>query len=226
MDEPSARTRRIEQRLERLDPYWGPQLVVGAALALDVSLPERLTIGPRWLLPSVEGLLLLGLVAASPHPRLRHSELRRQIAMGLIGVVSAVNIYSLVELCRDLIEGGTAHGRPLILAGVVLWVTNVLLFAVWYWELDRGGPIERATHPDNTPDFMFPQMDKPEFAPRGWMPGLIDYMYVSFTCATAFSPTDAMPLTKSAKLLMTIQGLTSLLIVALVISRAVNILQG
>jgi uncharacterized membrane protein len=212
--------------LERLDPFWGPQLVVAGAIVLDVFLPDKLVLGPRWLLPSVEGLLLIGLAVASPHPRLRHSTLRRDVAIGLIGLVSAVNIFSLVELVRYLLQGHTAHGRPLIGAGIVLWVTNVLLFGLWYWELDRGGPIERAMNPDNQADFLFPQMDKAEFAPRGWMPGLIDYLYVSFTNATAFSPTDTMPLTPTAKVLMSAQSLASLLIIGLVVARAVNILQG
>jgi hypothetical protein len=231
VDEPHSRTRRVQdstRRLqvafERLDPFWGPQLVVAGALALDVSLPKKLTIGPSWLLPGVEGLLLVTFVAASPHPRMRHSELRRSIAMGLIGLVSAVNIFSLIELCRFLLHGGKAGGHALVLAGVVLWVTNVLLFGLWYWELDRGGPLERAADPDRPPDFMFPQMTEPKLGPPGWMPGLIDYLYVSFTNATAFSPTDAMPLTQIAKVLMASQALAALVTVGLVVARAVNIL--
>jgi hypothetical protein len=226
VDEPHARSRRIEAAFERLEPFWGPQLVVAGAIVLDVFLPDKLSLGPRWLLPSVEGLLLVGLASASQHPRIRHSSWRRRVALALIGLVSAVNIFSLVELVRYLLHGGTAHGRALIGAGIVLWVTNVLLFGLWYWELDRGGPIERVANPDSPPDFMFPQMDKPQFAPQGWMPGLIDYLYVSFTNATAFSPTDTMPLTQIAKALMSTQALASLLILGLVVARAVNILQG
>jgi uncharacterized membrane protein len=225
MDDTRSRTRRIEDALERLDPFWGPQLVVAGALALDVFLPERLTLGPRWLLPSIEGALLVVLVAFSPHPRMRHSALRRQIAIGLIGLVSAVNIFSLYELCYRLLHHNVSNGRSLVLAGVLLWLTNVLLFGLWYWELDRGGPLVRAAEPDRLPDFMFPQTDRPELGPADWAPGLIDYLYVSFTNATAFSPTDTMPLTASAKLLMAAQSLTSLLIIGLVVARAVNILQ-
>jgi hypothetical protein len=225
VDDTRSRTRRVEDALQRLDPFWGPQLVVACALALDVFLPERLTLGPRWLLPSIEGVLLLALVAFSPHPRMRHSSLRRQVAIGLIGLVSAVNIFSLYELCYRLLHHGTPNGRPLILAGVLLWITNVLLFGLWYWELDRGGPLARTAEPDRLPDFMFPQIDRPDLAPAGWMPGLIDYLYVSFTNATAFSPTDTMPLTQYAKVLMAAQSLTALLIVGLVVARAVNILQ-
>jgi hypothetical protein len=225
-DEPEPRLNRIEELLGRLDPFWGPQLVVAGALVLDLSLPEKLTIGPTWLLPAVEGLLLVALVAMSPNRRIRHSPARRNVAMGLIGLVSAVNLFSLVELCRFLLRHHVGNGHRLILAGVVLWVTNVLLFGLWYWQLDRGGPVCRALNLDELPDFMFQQMtdDGARFAQRDWKPTLVDYLYVSFTNATAFSPTDTMPLTATAKLLMATQSLASLVTIGLVIARAVGIL--
>ena len=208
-----------------VDPFLGPQILVAGAIALDLFLPERLTPGPSWLLPSVEGALLIALVVVSPHRRWRESDARRRVAIGLIALVSCTNFFSLVELCRFLLHGGhTSTGRPLIFAGIQLWLTNVLLFALWYWELDRGGPSQRAANREQRPDFMFPQDADPKIAPPDWMPGLVDYLYVSFTNATAFSPTDTMPLSQSAKLLMTAQALASLLIVLLVVSRAVNIL--
>ncbi len=210
--------------LGRLDPFWAAQLIVGCALALDLLLPGKLTLGPAWLLPAVEGLLLLGLMVASPHPRMRHSPLRGHVALALTGLVSAVNSISLVLLCHYLLRGGKENGRSLITAGVVLWVTNVLLFGLWYWQLDRGGPLQRGTREEQLPDFMFPQMTNPRWAPRNWGPGLIDYMYVSFTNATAFSPTDTMPLTRTAKTLMAAQSVIALLTVSLVVARAVNIL--
>jgi hypothetical protein len=107
---------------------------------------------------------------------------------------------------------------------VVLWGTNVLLFAVWYWEMDRGGPVTRFRHPDMLPDFQFPQMENPELAPKGWRPGFLDYLYTSLTNATAFSPTDTMPLTQTAKAVMGVQGVAALVTVGLVVARAVNIL--
>jgi hypothetical protein len=224
--DPGHRVKSAGAAVQRSNPFWGAQLVVAAALLLDLSLPEKLTLGPTWMLPSVEGLLLLGLVIASPRPRVRHSILRRRIAIGMIALVSAVNVLSLVLLCHELIHGGIrpSGGRPLILAGSVLWITNVLLFGLWYWELDGGGPIARIMNPETTPDFLFPQMSDPRFAPEGWAPTLVDYMYVSFTNATAFSPTDAMPLTPLVKLLMSGQALTALVTVGLVVARAVNIL--
>jgi hypothetical protein len=220
-------SQRFIHALERRFPFWAPQLIVACAILLDLSLPEKLTLGPTWVLPAVEGALLIGLIAASPHPGLRHSPVRRAIAMGLIGLVSAVNIFSLVELVHFLLHHSTSskEGRPLILAGIVLWVTNVLLFGLWYWELDRGGPLERTTNRDAIPDFLFPQMTETRFAPPGWMPSLLDYLYVSFTNASAFSPTDTMPLTAAAKVLMTAQSVTALVTIGLVVARAVNILQ-
>jgi hypothetical protein len=225
-----ARTRRtVKQLVGELiehDPFLGPQLVVLGALLLDLSLPGKLTLGPYWLLPAVEGALLLGLSLSAPHPGARRSPLRRQVAMVLIGLVSAVNALSLVLLVHFLLHHGTKpeQGRPLILAGIVLWVTNVLLFGLWYWWLDRGGPIERALNADARPDFLFPQMSETKYAPPNWTPGLVDYLYTSLTNATAFSPTDTMPLTQTAKWLMAAQALLALATIGLIVARAVNIL--
>jgi hypothetical protein len=213
--------------LDNLSPYWGPQLVVGVAILLGLILPTELTLGPSWLLPSIEIVLLVGLAIVSPHPSVREHPWRRRVALGLIGLVSLANIFSLVVLCEHLINGNRANGRILIASGAVLWVTNVLLFGLWYWELDRGGPAERESgQVTRFPDFMFPQMTNPRWAPRDWRPGLVDYLYTSLTNATAFSPTDTMPLTAAAKWLMSTQALTSLVTVGLVVARAVNILQG
>ena len=214
----------ILSRLDELDPYWGPQLVVASAIGINVSLSKKLTIGPTWLLPSIEGLLLVGLWVSAGHIGVRRSPLRRSFAVTLIGLVSVVNVVSLFLLIHFLLHGGKENGRSLIYSGVVLWVTNVLLFGLWYWELDRGGPVERATDSAAAPDFLFPQMNDERWAPPGWMPGLVDYLYVSLTNATAFSPTDTMPLSHSAKWLMSAQALVSLVTIGLVVARAVNIL--
>jgi hypothetical protein len=210
--------------LDSWSPFWAPQALVACAIALDLALSEKVTVGPTWLLPSVEGVLLIGLVLVSPHPAMRHSALRRYFAMGLIGIVSAVNIASLVMLAHRLLHGHTQNGRPLIYSGVVLWVTNVLLFALWYWELDRGGPVARMEQTNDVPDFLFPQMADQRWAPEDWQPRLVDYLYTSLTNATAFSPTDTMPLTPTAKWLMGGQALASLVTIGLVVARAVNIL--
>ena len=216
--------------IDRFLPYWGPQLIILAAIVIDVTLPDRLVpFGPAWLLPALEALLLVVLVVASPQIGGRHSLARRRFALGLTGLVSATNIVSLGLLVHFLLQPEHGHtgpsGHQLILAGSGLWITNILLFSLWYWELDRGGPVARELGEQDWPDFMFVQMDKSQFAPEGWSPGLVDYLYLSFTNATAFSPTDTMPLTPMAKWLMSAQALTSLVTVGLVVARAVNILQ-
>jgi hypothetical protein len=221
-----ASASRIVARLDSWSPYWEPQAVVAAAILLDLALPARLTVGPTWLLPSVEGVLLVVLILTSPHPSVRHSPYRRYVTILLVALVSAVYIYSLAELIHFLLLGTVRDGRPLVYAGAALWGTNVLVFGLWYFELDRGGPTARALREEQYPDFLFPQMtDGAEYAQPGWMPRLIDYLYVSFTNATAFSPTDTMPLSAAAKWIMSLQALASLTTVGLVVARAVNILQ-
>jgi uncharacterized membrane protein len=205
--------------------HMAPSLLcVAAAIGLQLALPERVTPGNRWLLPSLEAVLLVGLRVVGPirvqeeHPR------RRAIALTLTAVVSADNIYSLALLTHLLLHHRVSSGRSLIVAGMLIWLTNVLIFALWYWEVDRGGPGRRAAGHDLLPDLQFPQMTDPQFAPTGWRPMFIDYLYVSLTNAAAFSPTDTMPLTASAKSVMGLQSLVSLVTIGLVVSRAVNIL--
>jgi len=217
---------RLRARLEQGDPFWPAQLAVAAAIALNLALADRVTVGPTWLLPSVEGALLVALVIISPSRAATHSPRIRRFALAVIGLVSLANIASLGLLVHYLVNGGKVGGHALILSGVVLWGTNVLLFSVWYWEMDRGGPVLRFLDPKALPDFQFPQMENPGLAPPGWRPGFVDYLYVSLTNATAFSPTDTMPLTQTAKLVMSVQSIAALVTVGLVVARAVNILGG
>jgi uncharacterized membrane protein len=210
--------------LDRWSPFWAPQLLVAAAIVLQFVLPEKLTIGPSWLLPGVEALLLIGLIFSSPHRAVRHSPLRRHIAIALIALVSAVNVFSLFLLTHYLLHGHLKNGPALMFSGVALWSTNVLLFALWYYELDRGGPLARRLGETYEPDFLFATMttEGEQYHP-GWKPGMSDYLYLSLTNASAFSPTDTMPLTAAAKWLMATQSLVSLWIVILIVARAVNI---
>jgi uncharacterized membrane protein len=218
---PQHRTEPVE--LEALEavyrdlPIWGPLLVVAIAIALDVVLPSKLRLGPRWLLPGLEALLLVGLAVASPSRRARHYQRRRAVVLTLIALVSATNAVSLGLLVHET-------GKDLIFSGALLWINNILLFGLWYWELDRGGPVDRMRHTPEPPDFLFVQMSSPELAPKDWVPSLLDYLYLSFTNSTAFSPTDTMPLTPMAKSLMAGQSLVALVTVGLVVARAVNIL--
>jgi len=214
---------RMAASIDARVPLLGPLLVVLAAILLQFTLSDKITIGPRWLLPALEALLLLVLVLSTPMEQVRHRT-RHMLALSLIGLVSATNIVSLGLLVHYLLHGGKGNGRALIGSGAELWATNVLLFGLWYWELDRGGPLARQLGRAALPDFLFPQMSATRYAPTDWMPGLVDYLYTSFTNATAFSPTDTMPLTATAKWLMTAQSLTALVTVGLVVARAVNIL--
>ena len=149
----------------------------------------------------------------------------RRYALGVVGFVSVANVVSLVLLVGALIDGDVGgDGRALLLSGAGLWITNVLLFAVWYWELDRGGPAQRHLDPDAPADLLFTPMATPGVMPPAWRPGFLDYLYLSLTNATAFSPTDTLPITHTAKAVMALQSVSALLTIGLVIARAVNVL--
>jgi hypothetical protein len=205
------------------EPFWPAQLAAAGALALYLTLPNELVMGPRWLVPGVEGVLLVGLVVTTPTRHYSQSPRRRAIVIALLVLVSAATLVSLALLAHYLLAGSHAAGEPLIVAGGVLWLTTILVFGIWFWELDRGGPGMRS-HPDGgRPDFLFPQMRD---APRepGWTPRFSDYLYTSFTNAATFGPADAAPLTTLAKGLMALESLIALTTLLLVVSRAVNIL--
>ncbi len=205
---------------------WPAALAILVAIALQVVLPPRVIqgLGPRWLIPVLEGVLLVALLIASPRRISPEESALRWLSLALIAVVTLANLVALGELIKALLGHSNAAGRSLVYASVPIWLTNVIVFGLWYWELDRGGVAARLQPTHRGPDFLFPQMSTPGSSP-GWVPQFLDYLYTSFTNATAFSPTDTMPLTPWAKLLMMVQSLASLLTVALVISRAVNILK-
>lgn len=203
---------------------WPASAFVLVAIALQAALPHHLSLLPRWLLPGVAFVLLVGLLFACPGRIRRYNRRLRALSMALIGVVSLANAIAAGRLVSGLIqgtEGDNAH--HLLGVGVSIWLTNVILFALWYWELDRGGPASRAMAMRQNPDFLFPQMEAPGLAPDDWEPGFLDYFYLSFTNATAFSPTDVLPLTAWTKMTMLAQSAISLATLALVIARAVNV---
>jgi uncharacterized membrane protein len=206
------------------EAFWPAQATVLAAIAVQLLLPARLSAGPHWLLPSLEGILIVGLSLATPRQLEHEHTVRRRTALTITAVVSFANIYSLVALTHFLLHHNVDKGRELITSGVLIWLTNFLIFALWYWELDRGGPGRRAAGHDGPPDFLFPQMSDDRVEPRDWRPKFIDYLYVSLTNTTAFSPTDTMPLSPTAKSVMGVQALVSLVTIGLIVSRAVNIL--
>jgi uncharacterized membrane protein len=207
------------------EPRWPELLALLTAIGLQLVLPDRVIrgLGNRALIPALEGALIVVLIIANPG-RISSEESRlRIVGITLIALISVANVVSLTELIHALLYGSKATGRPLVYASVPIWLTNIIVFGLWYWELDRGGPATRQLPTHRRPDFLFPQMSAPGSAP-GWAPRFLDYLYTSFTNATAFSPTDTMPLTDWAKLLMMLQSLASLVTVAVVVSRAVNIL--
>jgi hypothetical protein len=150
----------------------------------------------------------------------------RVASIVLILLLSAANAASAVLLIRAILDGRAGAAGPLFASGASIWGTNVIVFGLWYWEFDRGGPIRRVAATSPHFDLMFPQMTSPELAPPDWEPHFVDYLYLSFTNATAFSPTDVMPLARWAKLTMLVQSAVSLAVGALVIARAVNILKA
>jgi hypothetical protein len=208
----------------RSEPRWPASLAVLVAIGLQVVLPHRLVLGPRWVLPSLEGALGLALLVASPQREGPESINVRGFSIALIALINFANLVSLGYLVDALVVRHPVGGKTLIFASVPVWLTNIIVFALWYWELDRGGPALRVQRVHRRPDFLFPQMSNPGTTQRDWSPTFLDYLYTSFTNVTAFSPTDTMPLSPWAKLLMMVQSLASLLTVGLVISRAVNIL--
>jgi hypothetical protein len=207
---------------------WPVTITVAAAIALQVAVPGRLVlVTPSWILPAVQGALLIALAAANPHRIDRQSRFLRMLSLSLAALLTFANIWSVARLAVDITHGGMS-GTPgqLLITGGAIWLTNVVVFGLWYWEFDRGGPVVRALNLENRyPDFQFPQMvSPPEMVPPDWEPAFLDYLYLAFTNASAFSPTDVMPMSRWAKVAMTVQSAISIVTVALVVSRAVNIL--
>jgi uncharacterized membrane protein len=200
--------------------------VIAVAIALQLVLPSRLVIGPAWLLPTMEGLLFIGLTTANPRRLNRTSNAIRAASVALIALISLANAFATARLIDGLINGTEGDSASVLISrGASVYITNIIVFALWYWEWDRGGPVARSQGLREYPDFLFPQMTQPSLASPDWEPNFLDYLYVSFTNAAAFSPTDTMPLTRWAKMLMLVQSAVALLTVAFVIARAVNVLK-
>jgi uncharacterized membrane protein len=231
--EPRAAVHAVEDHagaawrgVTREEPRVQVTVAILVAIGLMLALPARVSNPPRWLLPGLAALLLIGVFIAKSARSDRRARVLRFASLALIAVMSTANAASAGRLIVDLVRStGIKQPAQLLLTGAAIWFANVIVFALWYWELDRGGPVERASGAHPYPDFVFTQMTSPELAPPGWEPGFVDYLYVSFTNATAFSPTDTMPMTRWAKLTMLTQSAVSVVTVALVIARAVNILK-
>ena len=220
--------------------YWLARGAIALTAGLNLVLVNDLAIGPRWLAPALELAMLvpLSVATAGTHKRIRRAttehhwreifqRLRatRNIALLLTGLVTAVNIQALVAVVQALIGG--AHGKSgqsLLVDALNIWFTNVVIFALWFWNLDQGGPASRGMSSEVDADFQFPQQGNEAVTPSAWTPGFVDYFYLSFTNAAAFSPTDTLPMTARAKMLMMVEAAISLLTVGLVAARAVNVL--
>ena len=198
-----------------------------AAIILQLVLPSRLGIQPKYLVPGLEAALLVALVTANPRRLNKRSRPLRIGGLTLIALVILANGYSAGLLILDLLQGRgpTTSAGQLLSSAVDIYLTNIIAFGLLYWELDRGGPVARAHADAPHPDFMFPQMTNPDMAPPHWEPDIMDYLYLSLTNATAFSPTDTMPLTAKAKFLMGVQSSIALITIGLAIARVVNILK-
>jgi hypothetical protein len=216
------------RRRTKGEARWQVSLCTAVAIALQIMVPGRLVLlSPVWALPALQGLLLVTLVAASPHRINRESRALRMLSLTLAALLSFANAWTVERLAAGLVDGHQHWtAGQLLITGAAIWLTNVVAFALWYWEFDRGGPVARALATKPYPDFQFPQMVSPkEMVPPDWEPAFADYLYLAFTNAAAFSPTDVMPLSRWAKMAMTVQSVISIITVALVVARAVNILQ-
>jgi uncharacterized membrane protein len=183
---------------------------------------------PGWWIFPVLQLVLLGLLITQDPGRIdrRSADLHR-LMVALLVVMTAGTVLSVTVLAYDILVAARGVTATVLLGrGAAIWVENVIVFSLWYWEFDRGGPAERAAGAPVAASFAFPENATPELAPPGWRPAYPDYLYLAFTNATAFSPTDTLPVRRWAKLTMMIQSALSLVIAILVIARAINVLPG
>jgi len=203
-------------------------LAVLAAAALRAALPPELRNGDaRWAFGVVEAGLLVILAVGDPGRIDRDSAWLRVMTGTLIGLVSAVNAAAAVRLVAGIIDGVSfsSNANVLLASGGAIWLSNVIAFGLWYWDLDRGGAAARARGSGRPPAFVFPEMTNAQYVRPGWYPRFLDYLHLSFTTATAFSPTDVSAIRAWAKLMMMAEEAVSLVVAVLVVSRAVNILR-
>ncbi|HVR48070.1 MAG TPA: hypothetical protein VMT95_15675 [Candidatus Binatia bacterium] len=213
--------------MKRTTSRLGVALTVLCIVALDILTPGRYRITPVWLLYVAAAASLGSMIAArlSPHsPLLRRVE--RIAMMATIGLLLLANSLNLLDVLDEVVfHSGNVQAMPLIYASLAIWCCNMLAFALLYWEIDRGGPDARASDSPGYPDFDFPAYSDPSKVPAGWQPGFVDYLFIGFTTTTAFGPTEAMPLTARAKLLIMAQSIVSLITIVVIAARAIGIIQ-
>ncbi len=206
---------------------WPMAITLVVAVVLPFLLPAKFSLGPRWIIPVLEALLLVALMVADPGRIDRRSAVVRGLSLVLVAILVIGSAAVTARLVVDLIRGGPETNSPaqLLRVGSIVWVYLIITFSFLYWELDGGGPEARARSGPEYLDLAFPEHLNPHVARAEWRPQFFDYLYLAFTDATAFSPTDVMPLARWAKLAMAIQATACLIVMGLVIARAVNILK-
>lgn len=219
-----------QQGVVSIEPRWPVALAISTFVVLTVVLrslePDRQSLGPQWLVPAAEIVMLALLLAADPTRAVSRRHWLRPLALGSVAVLAVAVLASTAKLINDLIRGGpiTNSGGTLLASGFLIWAGNVLVFGLLYWLLDSGGPLARYLRERPYPDFAFSQQLSPELAPPEWRPLYVDYLILGLTTSTAFSPTDVMPMRAWAKLMMAAQSIISLTVIGLIIARAVNVL--
>ena len=211
----------------RGEHWWPVTLAIVVAAFLHVALPAKYRVDPAWVVPAVLLALLAALIAGDPGRIDRQKTWLRIVTGVVIALMTLANLLAAARLVADILTNNklfAAHPGGLLAAGGVVWVTNVIAFGLWYWDLDRGGAASRAHHPQANPAFIFPEMPHTQYVPATWVPKFIDYLSLGFWTATAFSPTDISAVRPWAKLLMITEAAVSLGIAGLVIARAINIL--
>ena len=207
--------------------WWPVATAIILVAGLHVALPARYRVQPAWLVPAVLLALLAVLIIGDPGRIDRHKTWLRITTSGVIVVITVANLFAAVRLVLEILTNNKLfanHPGGLLAAGAVIWATNVIAFGLWYWNLDRGGAAARAHHPQANPAFVFPEMQHTEWVPATWVPRFVDYLSLAFWTATAISPTDISAIKPWAKLLMMMEASCSIVLAALVIARAINVL--
>jgi hypothetical protein len=219
----TLRVRKVFRRTH--DPIWQLQLGVLAVMGMQFITDDSFLPYNKFLIVGFEAILMIALAIVTSDGYHKVSPSRRSLAVALIGIVAVINVFSLVFLVRALLLGhATVSGVELLGNGFTIYLTNIFMFAMLYWELDGGGPDRRVANARQR-DFLFPQMIHKEFGSADWLPGFTDYLYLSVTNVTNFASADTLPLSHKAKLLMMIQALVSVVAVVLVVARAIGVLQ-
>jgi hypothetical protein len=213
-----------EKFVAHRESRWPVSLTICAVIGAHLALAGDLSIEPSWLLPAVQVISLIVLLAAGPIEATPQAAHLHRLRLAIPALMSFATVFTLWYLTDALLHGANVPAVRLLADALAVWLSSAVAFSLWYWQFDAGGPSARAiADAPRTPSFLFPQQVSPDVVP-GWRPMFGDYLYLSFTNQTAFSPTDTMPLAIWAKGLMAIQALISLVIGALVVARAVNIM--